>query len=33
VPECANDLFGVMSIHLASEGLEVEGFFGCHGKF
>ena len=31
--ECANHLFGVMGIHLAAEGLKVEGFFGCHGSF
>src|SRR5579862_7430546 len=28
--ECANDLFGVMGVHLAPEGLKVEGFLGCH---
>jgi hypothetical protein len=31
--QCANDLFGVMGIHLAPESLKVEGFFGCHSKF
>ncbi len=31
--QCANHLFGVMGIHLAAEGLKIEGFFGCHGKF
>ena len=30
--QCANDLFGVMGIHLAAEGLEIEGFFGCHSN-
>src|ERR1700739_2182916 len=32
VQQCANDLFGVMGIHLASERLKVEGFFGRHSK-
>ena len=31
--QCANDLFGVMGIHLAAESLKVEGFFGRHNKF
>ena len=26
----ANHLFGVMGIHLAAEGLQIECFFGCH---
>src|SRR6478672_5930304 len=30
--QCANNFFGVMGIHLAAEGLKVEGFFGCHGN-
>jgi hypothetical protein len=30
--QCANNLFGVMGIHLAAEGLKVEGFFGCHSN-
>ena len=32
VQQCANDLFGVMGIHLAPESLKVEGFFGCHSN-
>ena len=30
--QCADDLFGVMGIHLAPECLKVEGFFGCHSN-
>jgi hypothetical protein len=30
--QCANHLFGVMGIHLAAEGLKIEGFFGCHSN-
>ena len=30
--QCANNLFGVMGIHLAAEGLKIEGFFGRHGN-
>jgi hypothetical protein len=30
--QCANNLFGVMGIHLAPESLKVEGFFGRHSK-
>ena len=30
--QCANDLFRVMGIHLAAEGLKVEGFLGCHNN-
>jgi hypothetical protein len=33
VEQCADDLFGVMGIHLAPESLKVEGFFGRHSKF
>jgi len=31
--KCANHLFGVMGIHLATEGLKVEGLFSRHNKF
>ena len=30
--QCANHLFGVMGIHLAAEGLKIEGFFGRHSN-
>ena len=30
LPQRANHLFGVMGIHLAAEGLQIECFFGCH---
>ena len=32
LPECANHLLRVMGIHLAAEGLKIEGFFGCHSN-
>jgi hypothetical protein len=32
VAKSANDLLRVMGIHLAAEGLKVEGFLGCHNN-
>ena len=33
VLQCADDLFRVMGIHLAAEGLQIKGFLGCHSNF